>query len=125
MRNRLIIFDLGGVLVRNQGCQKIISWSSRNMTVNDYNDEWIKSQTVREFEKGMISAEIFANRLIAEFDLVLSQEELMNEFSAFLVGLYEGTENFLTEISSKDTLATLSNTNSIQFSFSHHGICKT
>jgi len=115
MKNKLVVFDLGGVLVKNQGCQKVISWSTKIMTINEFNDLWIKSNTVREFEKGIISEKIFAEQLITEFNLVISPEELILEFSNFLIGFYEGTEVFLTELSKKYTLATLSNTNSIHW----------
>jgi len=115
MENQLVIFDLGGVLVKNQGCQKIITWSSRKMTINEFNDLWIKSKTVREFEKGIISAKMFTDQLITEFNLVISPEELILEFTNFLIGFYEGTEVFLKELSKKYTLATLSNTNSIHW----------
>ena len=115
MKNKLVVFDLGGVLVKNQGCQKVISWSTKIMTINEFNDLWIKSNTVREFEKGIISAKMFTDQLITEFNLVISPEELILEFTNFLIGFYEGTEVFLKELSKKYTLATLSNTNSIHW----------
>ena len=112
---KLFIFDLGGVLIQNLGCQKIVSWSSQNLSVNDFNDKWRHSETVRDYEKGDIPARVFAEKLINEFSLAIGSEDLISEFSKFLIGFYDGTEFFLSELSKRYTLATLSTTNSIHW----------
>jgi len=112
---KVILFDLGGVLIRNHGFQRIKYWLSQDLSVVQFNEKWISSKTVREFEKGDLSPKIFSEHLIDEFQLYISPQEFIIEFSNFLLGFYRGSETLLSNLKEKYRLATLSNTNSIHW----------
>jgi putative hydrolase of the HAD superfamily len=110
---KLIVFDLGGVLVEFnfQDMMDMIQLSEAAMW-----EKWLLSETVRDFETGRIDTETFARDLVAEFNLTITPAELLARYATWMVGLYPGAEALLAELAPDIALACLTNTNALMWS---------
>lgn len=110
-----IVFDLGGVLVELGGMQTMHSWMGHK-----YNDErlmelWLSSKTVRNFETGKCSPEIFVENIVKELDLPVNPQQFLDQFITWPSGLYSGVKPLLKQLGEHYTIASLSNTNEIHW----------
>jgi hypothetical protein len=55
---RVILFDLGGVLVELTGVSTLLSWTESLITPEIVWKTWLSSPAVRQFETGRLKAEI-------------------------------------------------------------------
>jgi putative hydrolase of the HAD superfamily len=128
---RIILFDLGGVLVELTGAPKLLSWIDNHLRPENLSEMWLASPSVRSFETGQISPDQFANQLIAELSLPVAAEAFLREFVRLPKGLFEGVHSLLDRIQSPYIRATLSNNNvlhwprlmnemRLQDAFDHH-----
>lgn len=105
---KAIVFDLGGVLLRlrdpieNFG----LSW-----TEAQFLELWLKSRSVREFERGAIDAETFAAMAVRELQLTMPPAEFLQRFDAWPEELFPDTLSLLDALPSTTKLVLLSNTN--------------
>ena len=102
---RVILFDLGGVLVELVGSP----FPESNMKLK----EWFESLTVKGFERGQISAKEFIKQVKQDLKISASDEEIVKTFQAWPRHLYPGVDELLETLSQKYTLAVLSNTNEL------------
>ena len=110
---KLILFDLGGVLVEFNFSDMM---NMTRLSEAALWEKWLLSETVRDFESGRMGAEPFAQKLVAEFDLSITPQGLLERYATWLVGLYPGTEALLAELAPDYTLACLTNTNALMWS---------
>jgi glucose-1-phosphatase len=108
---KVILFDLGGVLVELTGVPMMLQWTNHR-----YDDEglwkaWLGSPAVRSFEKGYSTAEQFADQLIREMDLPVGKAEFIERFKQWPKGLFPGVSGLMERLNNKYTLACLSNSN--------------
>lgn len=108
---KIILFDLGGVLVELTGVPIMLEWTNHR-----YNEEtlwaaWLDSPAVRSFEKGYSTAGQFADALIMEMDLPVGKAEFIQRFKEWPKGLFPGVPRLMERLKGTYTLACLSNSN--------------
>ncbi len=105
---RLVVFDLGGVLLRLRDPVANFGISGSE---HAFLERWLLSPSVREFERGAIDAAAFAGRMVQELGLPFSRQEFLERFDAWPEALYPETPALLDSIPDGIHRALLSNTN--------------
>jgi putative hydrolase of the HAD superfamily len=111
----VILFDLGGVLVRLTGVPTMLEWTPGDLTETELWEKWLRSEAVRSFESGRIEPQQFAERVIEEFALRVTAEKFITAFGTWIDGLFDGVDELLLRLRPGFRLATLSNTNAIHW----------
>ena len=111
----VILFDLGGVLVRLTGVPTMLDWTPGDLNESQLWEKWLHSEAVRAFESGRIDTDTFADTVIREFDLDVSAQTFLGAFETWIDGLFDGVEELLDELRPKYRLATMSNTNAVHW----------
>jgi putative hydrolase of the HAD superfamily len=109
----VLLFDLGGVLIDFSGFEEMRRLLPRVSDRSEIRDRWIRSESVQLFERGDITPESFARRLVEEFHLELSAEEFLREFVSWARGPYPGALSLLRRLQNTHRIACLSNSNEL------------
>ena len=112
---RVVLFDLGGVLVELSGVPVMIRWMGNRISPEKLIHMWLTSPVVRAFETGQITAEEFGEHLIEEMVLPLGREQLLEEFARWPRALFPGALNLVNRIPRRYTRGILSNTNALHW----------
>jgi glucose-1-phosphatase len=112
---RVILFDVGGVLVEVTGIAAILEWLEHRMTAEDIWRLWFRSPAVRGFETGRIDPERFATELLVEMGLDMPIERFLEAFRSWPARLYPGALALVARIPPTYTRALLSNSNSLHW----------
>ena len=112
---KVVLFDLGGVLVELTGTTTLMSWMRVQQSPEKLWDFWLTSPTVRAFETGKSAADEFADRLIAELALSVEREIFIEAFTHWPKRLFSGALDLVGEVQPSLVRATLSNTNSLHW----------
>jgi len=112
---RLILFDVGGVLIELSGLTILLNWLENRLTTEQVYTHWLTSPCVRAFETGSIEPELFAEQLIAELRLPVSQEEMLREFANWGQRVLPGAIELVARLPRNCVRATLCNTNAVQW----------
>jgi putative hydrolase of the HAD superfamily len=112
---RVVLFDVGGVLVRLSGVATVMSWVADRWTPADVWHRWLHSPAVRAFETGRIDADTFAADLVAELQLGVAPSVFLESFAGWPTGLFPGARELITRIPGHFTRALLSNSNSLHW----------
>lgn len=109
----VILFDLGGVLVELGESPIPPAWLPENnsFTLSD----WFLSETAVSFEKGSITADIFAETLRNDLKIDANPELIIEHFSRWPIGLFPGVKELLRSLQPKYRLAVLTNTNELHW----------
>ena len=109
----VILFDLGGVLIELGESPFPSGWLPENdkFTLAD----WFLSETAISFEKGSITAHVFAETFIKDLNINVSPEEIIEHFTQWPIGLFPGSQELLQSLSPDYRLAVLSNTNELHW----------
>ncbi len=110
-----VIFDLGGVIVELGPLSDILG--ADPLPSEEFWSKWLHSDTVRDFEGGLCSAEEFGDRLVAELELPFDGPEMLRRFCNWPKGLFEGAVDLITELKQNDGLVVgvLSNSNPLHW----------
>ncbi len=108
---RVVLFDMGGVLVDLSGVPTMLAWMGDRASSEDLWRMWLTSPTVRAFETGRATPEDFADQLIAEMALPVGRDHLLEEFTRWPRDLFPGTLDVLARVPRRYTRATLCNSN--------------
>ncbi len=109
----VLLFDLGGVLTDFAGFEEMRRLLPEVSDRSEIRDRWIHSESVQLFERGDITPEMFARRLVEEFHLELSAEEFLREFVSWARGPYPGALSLLRRLKNTHRIACLSNSNEL------------
>ncbi len=109
---KVILFDLGGVLLKLNDPVEIFGLEPSD---DDFKERWLRSPSVREFESGSIKTEEFAKRIVLEADLPYDWQEFIRRFDRWPGHLFDDTINVLQAIPSKYSRALLSNINALHW----------
>ncbi|MDV7103095.1 HAD family phosphatase [Vibrio sp. TH_r3] len=109
----VILFDLGRVVVDLGPSPIPKSWLSKHNYAQV--EPWLSSQVGRQFEKGQITAFEFVTQLKQQFMLSQSNEEIIDAFIQWPIGIYPNLINVLIQLRENYHLAVLSNTNELHF----------
>ena len=112
---RVLLFDVGGVLVQLGGVETMLEWLGRQVTTDELWRRWLQSTPVRQFETGRIDASEFAAGVTTEFGLPVEPRQFLEEFITWPSGLYPGTMEMLSLIPASYRRALLSNSNALHW----------
>ena len=113
-REKVLLFDLGGVLVQSEGLaclKRIVSPEERHLVPA----RWHESRAVRLFETGKTSPEEFAVAFIEEWRLSMAPDRFLELFASWVSGFFAGAESLLARLRARHRVAYLSNTNAVHF----------
>jgi HAD superfamily hydrolase (TIGR01509 family) len=112
---RVLLFDVGGVLVQLSGVDAMLEWLGGTVTVDELWRRWLQSAPVRQFETGQIDADEFSVRVVSEFGLTVDPQRFLESFIGWPSGLYPGTLEMLARIPRSYQRAVLSNSNALHW----------
>jgi len=112
---KVILFDLGGVLVDWDGISPLIDFSEGALSKEQARRYWLESPWVKKFETGLCSEDDFASGVVDELKLVISPEEFLEQFITWNRGLFPGTSELLERLRNRFILACLSNNNELHW----------
>ena len=112
---RIVLFDIGGVLVELSGVTTTLAWMGGTLLPQELWKRWLTSPATRAFETGKTTPEIFAEQVIAELALPVNSNEFLREFTYWPRGLFPGALELVARIPKHYTRATLSNTNALHW----------
>jgi len=112
---RVLLFDVGGVLVQLSGVKTMLQWMGADATSDIMWKMWLESKPVREFERGRIDADEFAAAVTKEFRLPVEPQQFLASFTGWVTGLYPGTLEMLAQIPRTYRCAVLSNSNALHW----------
>lgn len=109
---KVILFDLGGVLLR---LNDPIETFGLDIDIAEFRDRWLESPSVREFEGGRIDTEGFAKKIVVEADLPYEWQEFIQRFDSWPDRLFDETLDVLDAIPNTYSRALLSNINALHW----------
>lgn len=109
---KVILFDLGGVLLR---LNDPIETFGLDIDITEFRDRWLRSPSVREFEAGRIDTEGFAKKIVTEADLPYDWQDFIRRFDSWPDRLFDETLDVLSAIPSIYNRALLSNINALHW----------
>jgi HAD superfamily hydrolase (TIGR01509 family) len=112
---RVVLFDVGGVLVELSGIEIMTVWLGSGITVEELWIKWLRSTAVRRFETGQGDANEFALQVTREFGLDIEPARFLESFAGWPLGLYPGVMEMLARIPARYRLALLSNSNALHW----------
>jgi HAD superfamily hydrolase (TIGR01509 family) len=112
---RVLLFDVGGVLVQLSGVEIMLEWLGHGISEEELWRRWLQSVPVRQFETGQIDADEFAIAVTSEFGLAVEPRQFLETFTRWPTGLYPGTLEMLARIPSSYQRAVLSNSNALHW----------
>ncbi len=108
---RLLLFDLGGVVLENATFDRLTGLMSEPADVATLKIRWLRSRAVRSFEFGRIAPSEFAAAFMTEWGIGGSPQAFLDEFLSWPTGLYPGATDLLARLRSRHRTACLSNSN--------------
>jgi len=108
----VVLFDMGGVLIELGPMPELLGLP---MSEAAFWPAWLTSEAVRAFESGMCNELSFAQSLIAEFELEVSNDEIIERFRAVPRGLYPGAAELVRQAGQYAKTGVLSNTNALHW----------
>ena len=119
MAPRLLLFDLGGVLVDYDPIGPLARLLPHRNDHRAIVRRWANRDELRRFETGQCLPREFAAAVIADFGMRLTPEEFLANFTLWDRGPLPGAIALLRSLRRKIRLACLSNNNSVHWS----GLC--
>ena len=114
--SRVILFDLGGVLVDVEGVAAFQRMLGRPLSPEEVWQRWLTASAwVNTFESGQCTPEAFATGVVAEWGLTVTAEAFLDAFRSWPKRLFPGVREMLALLAPHCTLACLSNTNSVHW----------
>jgi glucose-1-phosphatase len=112
---RVVLFDVGGVLVELSGLATLLSWLGHRLTAEQVRTLWLTSPIVRSFETGKMQAAAFAEQMITELGLQVGSEEFLTELYTRSQRILPGAVEMVSRVPRYYVRATLCNTNALQW----------
>jgi putative hydrolase of the HAD superfamily len=110
----LVLFDLGGVLIRLGGVDAM-----QELAGIDSEEEvwarWLACRWVRGFERGQCAPEAFASGVVSDWELSITPIEFLERFRSWPEALYDGAADVVKTVRSRVQVGCLTNTNSIHW----------
>ena len=110
----IVLFDLGGVLVRLVGVSQMQALSGIERE-DELWRRWLSCPWVRSFERGRCSPDDFAAGVIDEWDLDIPTEVFLERFRGWPEELFDGAVDLVKEVAEHCRVGCLSNTNELHW----------
>lgn len=111
---RIILFDLGGVLVEatgRSGLRTLLPHLSDEQILG----RWQRSTAAGLFERGKLSPVAFARQFVDEWGLEIGEAAFLELFASWVTGFFEGATEMIEAIRARHHVGCLSNTNAIHW----------
>jgi len=105
---KVVVFDLGGVLLQ---LRDPVETFEVQMPITLFLERWLKSPSVREFERGAADAETFAKAIVQEMELAMDWQEFLRRFDSWPERIFPETTALLESLPGGVAKVLLSNTN--------------
>jgi glucose-1-phosphatase len=112
---KVILFDVGGVLVELGGVQWVLDRMGPDATTDALWPLWLRSPSVRAFERGLIDSQVFATGILTELGIESASDDFLLSFAAWPTGLYPGALELVASIPRQYERALLSNSNMLHW----------
>lgn len=112
---RVILFDLGGVLIENTGEEALRALLPYELGRQELWDRWLASAAVKQFERGRISPEQFAAQFVEEWRLELAPSAFIEAFATWPRGFFDGAKALLRNLRAQHHVGCLSNNNPVHW----------
>ena len=112
---KVLLFDLGGVLVDGAGLRELGPMLAKPMAPEDLRRKWVTSPAVALFETGRCSDREFAAAFSEEWGLAVAHDDFLARFAAWVGAPYPETAELLSMLGKRHALACLSNTNAVHW----------
>ena len=116
MRTRVVLFDLGGVVVELGGVEEL------GALVGETREEeiwrrWLECPWVRRFERGQCSTDEFTRGMVETWSLPIGPDQFLEVFQRWPRGLFPGAEELLRRLAGRVHCACFSNTNACHIDY--------
>jgi glucose-1-phosphatase len=112
---RVVVFDLGGVLVESAGRFALMALVPHLHEEALVLDRWHRSSAVALFERGRITPQQFAASFAEEWGIQISPSEFLSAFAAWIRDLYPGASSLVQALRARHRVGCLSNTNAVHW----------
>jgi len=112
---RLLLFDLGGVLVDFSGPRELGQYLRKAATPHEILERWIACPHTDQFERGVISPTDWAERFVREWDVSIEPAEFLRVFRTMTRCVLPGARELLEMLQPRFRLAALSNSNAVHW----------
>lgn len=112
---RVVLFDVGGVLVELGGVRPMLEWLGYRMPTEDLWRTWLHSPSVRAFETGKIAGDEFARQLIDELQIRVDASAFLESFAGWPSDTFPGALELIDQIPRRYVRAVLSNSNAVHW----------
>ena len=112
---KVLLFDLGGVIVRWTGIAGLSSLTG--LSEAEILATFAASEIFKAYEIGKCNDDTFIAALIDDFQLDMSPADATKQWNIWVGETYEGTKEVLTQLRENYTLACLSNTNALHWAW--------
>lgn len=111
--NKLVLFDLGGVIVDWRGIAELAAISG--VSVPEAAAKFSSSQTSLAYERGEISDDEFSDHMIAMFNLPYTRAQFKLQWRMWVGEAFDGVIDIIKELRKHFKTACLSNTNQMHW----------
>ena len=109
----VVVFDMGGVLVRLGPYTDLVG--SNSMSADEFWSMWLSSPAVRRFESGVSTVDEFGDEIVKELGLPFAAQELIRRFLNWPKGLFDGAQDLVRRVRVRLPVAVLSNINVVHW----------
>lgn len=113
--HRVVVFDLGGVLVESAGRVALMALVPHLRNEALVLDRWHRSSAVALFERGRMTPLEFAASFAEEWDIQVPPSDFLSAFAGWLRGPYPGASSLLQALRTRHRVGCLSNTNAVHW----------
>lgn len=113
--HKLVLFDIGHVLVHLAGPSVIKRLAKQNLTDEHIHSTWLSIPGVSRFETGKCEVSEFASSVIEFYDLDCTEHDFASHFRDAAERKFDGVDEYLFQLASTHELACLTNTNPLQW----------
>ncbi len=115
-RAELVLFDLGGVLVRLGGLSAVQGLASTGSEEESW-ARWLACPWVRSIQRGQCQPEDFAVGVVPDLALAIGPAEFLEWFRSWPEGLFDGAVELVNTVRAQVRLGCLSNTNAVHWEY--------
>lgn len=115
MQQKVLLFDVGGVLVDWAGAQGLVELTEGRLTAEQARRFWMEFELLKPFETGQADGQEFARAAIADLDLAMTPYAFLEVFNSWMRGPFTGALEMVERIHPDYRRAVLSNSNPIHW----------
>jgi glucose-1-phosphatase len=112
---RVLLFDLGGVLVDYTGIRDMAALLRLSATEHEIRRRFESCPHVAAYCTGRLDRMEFGERMVRDWGLTVSTEQFLQEFRMWSRGLLPGAAELLSSLRQRFRLAALSNSNELHW----------